>query len=137
DNDEIIMGPTINTVPMRVELSRDLSATSIADALSQLQTLSDSSRGANGMASLRAIQTLWRSSKADNVTTAAGLFQSLFVFDGVIDSKEANSKQDLIVPVQSDADVGDRKPAYDDYPFIVSFRIKDGKLNGKVRSKTS
>jgi amino acid adenylation domain-containing protein len=137
DNDDIIMGPTINTVPMRVELSHQLSAISIADALSRLQTLSDSARGANGMASLRAIQTLWRSSKADNFTTAAGLFQSLFVFDGVIDSKEADSQQDLIVPVQANAVVEERRHAYDDYPFIVSFRIKDGKLKGKVRSKTS
>jgi amino acid adenylation domain-containing protein len=141
DNDEIVIGPTINTIPVRVGLTHQLSATTIADSLSQLQTLSDSARGANGMASLRAIQTLWRSKTAHSVNTAAGLSQSLFVFDGVIQPEEYDLNQHLIVPVQSqeqsDAKGEERGPAYDDYPFIVSFRVKDGKLNGKVRSKTS
>lgn len=140
DNGAVI-GPTINTIPVRIKLARQRSAISIADALSHIQTLSDSARGTNGMASLRAIQTLWRSKNASGNNTPAELFQSLFVFDGFIDSDKNGAYQDLIVPLQSqeqpEMKYGDTGPAYDVYPFIVSFRITAGRLNSKLRAKTS
>lgn len=137
--DGVVMGPVINTIPLRLKLTDQSGVISITQALSQLQALGDSARGAKGMASLRAIQTAWRSSRADGVNTAAGLFQSLFVFDGVIASEGAMPTRDLLVPAQSqvydDTNTSEKGPAYDDYPFIVSFRIRDGALHGALRAK--
>ncbi|OAQ61393.1 nonribosomal siderophore peptide synthase SidC [Pochonia chlamydosporia 170] len=141
DSEALVIGPVINTIPVRLNLTSQSGASSIHEAMSQLQTLGDNARGANGMASLRAIQRAWRSSRANGVNTAAGLFQSLFVFDGVIASEREKPSQDLLVPVRSqvhdDVKAGEKGPAYDDYPFIVSFRIKDGTLHGALRAKLS
>ncbi|KHN96183.1 AMP-dependent synthetase/ligase [Metarhizium album ARSEF 1941] len=139
DSGDIIMGPTINTLPLRIKLAHQSGAISIGQALSQLQALGDNARDAKGMASLRAIQTAWRSSRAEGVNTAAGLFQSLFVFDGVIGSESDRPRTDLVVPARAatpdDTKTGEKGPAYDDYPYIVSFRIKDGALHGALRTK--
>ncbi|KAM0546732.1 hypothetical protein ACHAPJ_010660 [Fusarium lateritium] len=140
DDDNVIMGPTINTVPLRIKLTSQPGAASTAKALSELQTLGDNARGENGMASLRAIQTSWRSSRPDGVDTSAGLFQSLFVYDGIISSGGDDLSKGPIVPVrakQADTNEGDKSAAYDDYPLIVSFRIRDGKLHGALRAKMS
>ncbi|KAJ4248424.1 hypothetical protein NW762_012761 [Fusarium torreyae] len=140
DNDAIV-GPTINTVPLRARLTGQPGASSIEKALSELQTLGDNARGENGMVSLRAIQTSWRSSRPDGVDTSAGLFQSLFVYDGIITSGGDGSSKGPIVPVgaKTPASTNDsiKSAAYDDYPLIVSFRIRDGELHGALRAKMS
>ncbi|KAK2612251.1 hypothetical protein QQS21_001677 [Conoideocrella luteorostrata] len=141
ESEAAVMGPVINTIPLRLKLTSQSGTVSINQALSRLQTLGDNARGTNGMASLRAIQTAWRSSRADGVNTSAGLFQSLFVFDGVISSERSNSTKDLLVParaqLQDNLKDEEKGPAYDDYPFIVSFRIKDGTLHGALRAKVN
>ncbi|KIH87977.1 hypothetical protein SPBR_04754 [Sporothrix brasiliensis 5110] len=130
-----VMGPTINTIPMRLRLGPNVN---IADALSQLQHLGDQARGPNGMASLREVQTAWRSSRSDGINTSAGLFQSLFVFDGDV-SVDTSSDEQHILPVATDAQTvpsnTEKEPMYDDYPFISSFRIHDGVLHGALRTK--
>ncbi|KAM6509561.1 hypothetical protein FALCPG4_017213 [Fusarium falciforme] len=82
------------------------------------------------MASLRKIQTLWRSSSRDAPTS---LFQSLFVFDGVVGSAETDGDEPLFKPAQTQAE--DNGPAYDEYPLIASFQIKNSALRGKLRAK--
>ena len=143
-NEAVIMGPTINTIPMRLQLAYPSTLETplnIADALSQLQELGDQARGPSGMASLRDVQTAWRSSRADGTDTAAGIFQSLFVFDGdtSVRTTTATDDQIPIVPVDADLQVtpegGGKAPLYDDYPLIVSFRIRDGVLHGALRAK--
>ncbi|PHH91317.1 hypothetical protein CDD83_965 [Cordyceps sp. RAO-2017] len=134
-----MVGPTINTVPMRIKLAdQGGSAVNVAQALAQVQKLSDDARGTDAMASLRMIQTAWRSSSRDPEHVPASLFQSLFVFDGIIAPEEVDSDgqaQPLFRPVQIvDGDSGDG-PAYDDYPLIVSFHIKNNTLHGKLRAK--
>ncbi|KAK2757742.1 Hydroxamate-type ferrichrome siderophore peptide synthetase [Colletotrichum kahawae] len=141
DDDNVVMGPTINTIPLRMKFSSQMGAASIGEALSLLQTLSDSARGENGRASLRAIQTAWRSSRTDEVDTSAGIFQSLFVYDGILSSADDESPRGPLLPAgareQVDAGEGDKSPAYDDYPLIVSFRIRDGELHCALRTKMS
>ncbi|TPX09116.1 uncharacterized protein E0L32_001621 [Thyridium curvatum] len=141
DDDNLVMGPTINTVPVRVKLARQQSTMAIEKALSDLQALSDNARGSNGMASLRAVQTAWRSTRAGAANTSAGLFQSLFVYDGMIESDGNRTSPELLIPAQAqtqdDSKTGGGSPAYDDYPLIVSFRIKDGALHGALRAKVS
>lgn len=134
---ETVVGPTINTVPMRVTFDK---AHSVADGLAQIQKLSDEALGSNTMASLRKVQTLWRSS-ADgrNEDLPASLFQSLFVFDGVVgnkpDNEEAGNSASLFEPVREQSRNGDDQPAYDDYDLITSFRIEDNTLRGKLRAR--
>ncbi|RMZ77044.1 hypothetical protein DV738_g4602, partial [Chaetothyriales sp. CBS 135597] len=141
DDDSVVIGPTINTVPLRLRLTGRSGATSIDEALSQLQNLGDNARGENGMASLRAIQTNWRSSRAEDVDTSAGLFQSLFVYDGVISSGSNGWSNSPLLPARAKTQADDtsegESTAYDDYPLIVSFRIKDGVLHGALRAKMS
>ncbi|KAK7409428.1 hypothetical protein QQX98_008389 [Neonectria punicea] len=142
DGDAILVGPTINTVPMRVKLVDQGITASAAEGLAQVQTLLDDARGAAAMASLRKIQTLWRSSSRDQEHVPASLFQSLFVFDGVIASTETHSDgptAPLFRPIQTQTQsvegASDDGPAYDEYPLIVSFHIKDNTLHGKLRGK--
>ncbi|KAI6778380.1 peptide synthetase [Emericellopsis cladophorae] len=135
-----VVGPTINTVPMRVTLAAQSGVKTVAEALSQLQSLSDDARGTIGMASLRAVQAAWRSAPDDENIAATSLFQSLFVFDGVLESEPRNENQALILPAHEQS-VGkkhakpEERPAFDDYPLIVSFRVKGGVLHGKLRAK--
>ncbi|KAH6892510.1 hypothetical protein B0T10DRAFT_594262, partial [Thelonectria olida] len=143
DGDAVIVGPTINTVPIRAKLARQGITFNVAEALARVQKLSDDARGADAMASLRKIQTKWRWSSQDIEHAPASLFQSLFVFDGIIASTETlseSSTQPLFSPAQAQTesvqgDSDDDGPAYDDYPLIVSFRIKDNILHGKLRAK--
>lgn len=134
---ETIVGPTINTVPMRVKLDKDHS---VADGLVQVQSLSDEALGSNAMASLRKVQTLWRSSaEGRDEDLPSGLFQSLFVFDGVVghkpDNEETGSSTSLFKPVREQNNNGDEQPAYDDYDLITSFRIENNTLRGKLRAR--
>ncbi|CAG1979935.1 unnamed protein product [Fusarium graminearum] len=135
DDDVAIVGPTINTLPMRVKLGGVSDAITVSQALNLVQKQIDYARGTNSMASLRKVQTQWRSSQQGQ--TSAGLFQSLFVFDGIVGSSDAaNASLPLFRPAEASS--GDSTgPAYDDYPLIVSFHIKDNKLNGKLRAKIS
>ncbi|XP_044724647.1 AMP-binding enzyme domain-containing protein [Hirsutella rhossiliensis] len=119
DGDAVIVGPTINTVPMRVKLADHGIAVNVAEALARVQKLSDDARGVDAMASLRTVQTLWRSSSPGQEHVPASLFQSL-------------PAQTQTQSVGRDADDG---PAYDDYPLIVSFQIKNNILHGKLRAK--
>ncbi|UPK95609.1 hypothetical protein LCI18_006544 [Fusarium solani-melongenae] len=128
--DDAILGPTINTVPMRVNLADQGTAVGVAEALAQIQRQNDEVKGDNSMASLRKIQTLWRSSSLDAPTS---LFQSLFVFDGVVGSAETDGDEPLFKPAQTQAE--DNGPAYDEYPLIASFQIKNSALRGKLRAK--
>ncbi|RSM04895.1 hypothetical protein CEP52_006559 [Fusarium oligoseptatum] len=128
--DDALLGPTINTVPMRVNLADQGIAVGVAEALARVQRLNDDVKGDNSMASLRKIQTLWRSSNRD---APSSLFQSLFVFDGVVDSAEPGSYKTLFKPAQTQAE--DNGPAYDEYPLIASFQIKNNTLRGKLRAK--
>ncbi|KAK7425996.1 hypothetical protein QQZ08_007578 [Neonectria magnoliae] len=141
DGEAVLVGPTINTVPMRVKLVDQGITASASEALVQVQTLLDDARGPAAMASLRKIQTLWRSSSRDQEHVPASLFQSLFVFDGVVAS-EADSNgptPPLFRPIetqtQSVEGASGDGPAYDEYPLIVSFHIKDNTLHGKLRGK--
>ncbi|KAL2673621.1 hypothetical protein Neosp_012064 [[Neocosmospora] mangrovei] len=127
---DAILGPTINTVPMRVKLADQETAVGVAEALAQVQSLNDEVKGDNSMASLRKIQTLWRSSSQDAPAT---LFQSLFVFDGVVGSTATYSDEPLFKPAQTQEE--DNGPAYDEYPLIASFQIKNNALRGKLRAK--
>lgn len=132
---ETVVGPTINTVPMRVTLHK---AHSVADGLSQVQKQSDEALGSNSMASLRKVQTAWRSSAAKDDDLPASLFQSLFVFDGVVgsqDNEEASNTVPLFKPVHEQNKKGDDQPAYDDYDLITSFRIENNTLKGKLRAR--
>lgn len=141
DAEEVIVGPTINTVPMRVSLADQQSAVDVAEALARMQKLIDDARGKNAMASLRKVQTLWRSSSWDSKRVPSSLFQSLFVFDGVVasaqNSSNSSTQRPLFKPAQTQSlDRGrDDGPAYDDYPLIVSFQIRDNTLHGKLRAK--
>lgn len=130
DDDKAIVGPTINTLPMRVKLGGSASPPSVSEALELVQKQIDSARGTNSMASLRKVQTQWRSAQKGDAP--AGLFQSLFVFDGVVGSSDTSDR--LFKPAKTEsADASG--PAYDDYPLIVSFHIKNNTLNGKLRAK--
>ncbi|KAF5027515.1 hypothetical protein F66182_386 [Fusarium sp. NRRL 66182] len=131
---DAVLGPTINTVPMRVNLPARGDVVSVEQGLVIVQTLIDSARGTSSMASLRKIQSLWRSSHSkEHIPT--DLFQSLFVYDGVLNSTDTDhGLQPLFRPVQAES-VGSAGPVYDDYPIIVNFYIKDGTLYGKVRAK--
>ncbi|KAL1849840.1 NRPS protein [Diaporthe australafricana] len=134
---DTVIGPTINTVPMRTHLNK---GSSVAEGLSQVQKLSDDALGGNAMASLRKTQELWRSSSSfKDETVPASLFQSLFVFDGVIadipDQKEGTDSIPLFAQVHAENGTDDNGPAFDDYPLIVSFHIKDNILSGKLRAK--
>ncbi|KPM39846.1 Nonribosomal peptide synthetase 2 [Neonectria ditissima] len=141
DGDAVMVGPTINTVPMRVNLMDQGISFNLAEALTQVQKLSDDSRGENAMASLRKIQTLWRASSRDREHVPASLFQSLFVFDGVMTPAETDSDEltrQLFKPVQTQTqsvEGASDGPAYDEYPLIVSFQIKNNTLHGKLRGK--
>ncbi|RGP79905.1 ferrichrome siderophore peptide synthetase [Fusarium longipes] len=135
DDDVAIVGPTINTLPMRANLGAAGDAITVSRALGVVQRQIDSGRGANSMASLRKVQTQWRSNQRGD--TPAGLFQSLFVFDGLIGSAHtADTSLPLFSPAETTS-ADSTGPAYDDYPLIVSFRIKDNQLNGKLRAKMS
>ncbi|KAI6749351.1 hypothetical protein HG530_015190 [Fusarium avenaceum] len=132
DDDKAIVGPTINTLPMRVKLGGSASPPSVSEALELVQKQIDSARGTNSMASLRQVQSQWRSAQQGDAP--AGLFQSLFVFDGVVGSSDTSDR--LFKPAKTEsADASG--PAYDDYPLIVSFHIKNNTLNGKLRAKMS
>ncbi|KAJ4324684.1 hypothetical protein N0V84_003809 [Fusarium piperis] len=128
--DDAVLGPTINTVPMRANLVDQGTAVDIAQALALVQRLNDDVKGNNSMASLRKIQTLWRSSSQD---APSSLFQSLFVFDGVVGAAETGSDEPLFKPARTQAE--DSGPAYDEYPLIASFQIKNNTLHGKLRAK--
>ncbi|KAF5540662.1 ferrichrome siderophore peptide synthetase [Fusarium napiforme] len=134
DDDVAIVGPVINTLPMRVKLGGPNSCIDVSQALALVQKQIDSARGTNSMASLRKIQTLWRSGHEMSDAPAA-LFQSLFVFDGVLrSSNDSDDSEKLFKSVQAEAS-GATGPAYDDYPLIVSFNIRENVLNGKLRAK--
>lgn len=144
DSDTVMVGPTINTVPMRFKLSDGGIAISVAESLTRVQRLSDDARGTNSMASLRKVQTLWRESSQDQELIPANLFQSLFVFDGVVeyaDTDSTTSEKPLFKSVQNQDHTenvqgqASKAPAYDDYPLIVSFHIKNNVLHGKLRAK--
>ncbi|KAF4420225.1 Ferrichrome siderophore peptide synthetase [Fusarium acutatum] len=134
DDGIAIVGPVINTLPLRVKLGDPNGCISISQALALVQKHIDSARGTNSMASLRKIQTLWRSGH-ERADEPSALFQSLFVFDGVLGaSKTSDDSEKLFDSVK--AGVADATgPAYDDYPLIVSFHIRDNTLNGKLRAK--
>ncbi|RSL73498.1 hypothetical protein BHE90_001203 [Fusarium euwallaceae] len=127
---DALLGPTINTVPMRVNLADQGIAVGVAEALARVQRLNDDVKGDNSMASLRKVQTLWRSSNRD---VPVSLFQSLFVFDGVVDSAKPGNDEPLFKPARTQAE--DNGPAYDEYPLIASFQIKNNTLRGKLRTK--
>ncbi|KUI54199.1 Nonribosomal peptide synthetase 2 [Cytospora mali] len=131
---ETVVGPTINTVPMRVTLDK---GASVAEGLAQVQRLSDEALGANAMASLRKVQTLWRSSAGGrDEDLPVSLFQSLFVFDGVVGhNPEAGDSQSLFRPVHEQIDNGEERATYDDYYLIASFRIQNNTLCGKLRAR--
>lgn len=139
--DGAMVGPTINTVPMRVSLVQNGGAASFAEALALVQNMGDEIRGLNSMASLRKIQSIWRSSTSGDDSVPPTLFQSLFVFDGIVSS--SSTAQQLFWPVQADAQNGastdkdEGGPVYDDYPLIANFFIRDGALCGKLRAKMS
>jgi hypothetical protein len=123
DDDTAVVGPAINTLPMRVKLGNSNAGINVSQALVLVQKQIDSARGINSMASLRKVQSLWRSGH-ESSNVPAGLFQSLFVFDGVIGSSHtSNTSQKLFKPVQADS-ADATGPAYDDYPLIVSFNIR-------------
>ncbi|CAG7554655.1 unnamed protein product [Fusarium equiseti] len=133
DDDVAIVGPTINTLPMRVRFGTSIDAVTVSQALGLVQKQIDSARGTNSMASLRKVQTQWRSTQQG--TAVASLFQSLFVFDGVLGSSNTtDNSQALFGPADVDS-TDSTGPAYDDYPLIASFHIRDNKLNGKLRAK--
>ncbi|EAQ90316.1 hypothetical protein CHGG_02251 [Chaetomium globosum CBS 148.51] len=144
NGDAVVVGPTINTVPMRVKLAGDRGTpVRVAEALVRVQQLSDDARGTVAMGSLRKIQALWRSSSRDREHLPAALFQSLFVFDGIVDATSADS-DGLSKPLfnngaqtqtQNGKEESDDGPAYDDTPVIVSFQVQNGTLRGKLRAK--
>ncbi|KAH6637235.1 hypothetical protein F5144DRAFT_510292 [Chaetomium tenue] len=144
DGDAVVVGPTINTVPMRVKLAGDRGApVSVAEALVRVQQLNDDARGPVAMGSLRKIQALWRSSSPNREHLPAALFQSLFVFDGVVDAASTDSdgsakplfNNGAQTQTQSGEEESDDGPAYDDTPVIVGFRVQNGTLRGKLRAK--
>ncbi|KAH7183237.1 uncharacterized protein B0J16DRAFT_416346 [Fusarium flagelliforme] len=133
DDDVAIVGPTINTLPMRVRFGASIEAVTVSQALGLVQKQIDSARGTNSMASLRKVQAQWRSTQQG--TAVASLFQSLFVFDGVLGSSNTtDNSQALFGPADVDS-TDSTGPAYDDYPLIASFHIRDNKLSGKLRAK--
>lgn len=131
---ETVVGPTINTVPMRVTLDK---SASVADGLAQVQRLSDDALGANAMASLRKVQALWRSTAGGrDEDLPVSLFQSLFVFDGVVGQEpEAGDSKSLFRPVHEQIDNGEERATYDDYHLIASFHIQNNTLCGKLRAR--
>ncbi|ROV89246.1 hypothetical protein VPNG_10264 [Cytospora leucostoma] len=133
---ETVVGPTINTVPIRVTLDK---GASVAGGLAQVQRLNDEAVGANAMASLRKVQTLWRSSAGGrDEDLPVSLFQSLFVFDGVVGhNPEAGVSKPLFRPSYEQIDKGEERATYDDYDLIVSFHIQNNKLCGKLRARMS
>lgn len=134
DGNETMVGPSINTLPMRTKMGEDGSIFSISEALARVQNMNDEIRGGNSMASLRKVQTMWRSSQRQ----AASLFESLFVFDGVTGAEQENGLGEALLNPVQDAVNSDRKadaPAYDDYPIIVSFYVRANVLYGKLRAK--
>jgi ferricrocin synthase len=134
DDDTAIVGPAINTVPLRVKLGDSDGCVNVSQALTLVQKQIDSARGTNSMASLRKIQTFWRSGH-EKVNIPATLFQSLFVFDGVLGSSHTSDDSEKLFKSVQTGDAGATGPAYDDYPLIVSFHIRDNILNGKLRAK--
>jgi hypothetical protein len=131
-----VVGPTINTVPMRLKLADQGGHIDVVEALTRIQRISDDAKGTAVMGSLRKIQTMWRSSSRNPEQMPTTLFQSLFVFDGVVDVSSTEDNNLLFSPAlsQSQSDEEDG-PAYDDTPLIVSFRIKNNALHGKLRAK--
>ncbi|KAK0751380.1 hypothetical protein B0T18DRAFT_340939 [Schizothecium vesticola] len=136
--DAVVVGPTINTVPMRIKLAEESIAISVSEALARIQRLSDDAKGTPAMGSLRKIQARWRSSSGNPEQMPATLFQSLFVFDGVVDSASTDGNGLLFRPAPSQTEgVEETGPAYDDNPLIVSFRIENGTLCSKLRAKVT
>ncbi|KAK7729785.1 NRPS [Cytospora paraplurivora] len=131
---ETVVGPTINTVPIRVTLDK---GASVAEGLAQVQRLNDEAVGANAMASLRKVQTLWRSSAGGrDEDLPVSLFQSLFVFDGVVGhNPEAGVSKPLFRSLHEQIDKGEERTTYDDYHLIVSFHIQNDTLCGKLRAR--
>ncbi|ROW02126.1 hypothetical protein VSDG_02384 [Cytospora chrysosperma] len=131
---ETVVGPTINTIPMRVILDK---GASVAEGLAQVQRLSDEALGANAMASLRKVQTLWRSSAGGrDEDLPVSLFQGLFVFDGIVGhNPEGGGSKTLFRPLHEQIDKGEEQATYDDYHLIASFRIQNNTLCGKLRAR--
>lgn len=134
-DDETVIGPTINTVPMRVTMG---SGATVFAGLAAVQKLSDDALGPNAMACLRKVQSLWRDSLSEGQGATEALpttlFQSLFVFDGVAGDGQAKS---LFRPIHDDNDDRKQSSAYDDYPLIVSFRVEEKMLRCKLRTRMS
>jgi ferricrocin synthase len=131
-----VVGPTINTVPMRVKLAERGENSDVAEALIRIQRITDDAKGTAAMGSLRKIQAIWRSSSRYPAQMPTMLFQSLFVFDGVVDLAKTEGNEPLFGPAhgQGQSDEVDG-PAYDDAPLIASFRITNNALHGKLRAK--
>lgn len=131
---ETVVGPTINTVPMRVTLDK---GASVAEGLAQVQRLSDEALGANAMVSLRKVQTLWRSSAGGrDEDLPVSLFQSLFVFDGIVGhNSDAGDSKSLFRPIHEQIDKDEERATYDDYHLVASFHIQNNTLCGKLRAR--
>jgi acyl carrier protein len=142
DDDAVMVGPAINTIPVRIQLGKTPSM-DVAEALALVQNTGDCARGENAMASLRRVQAAWKSSALDREHIPASLFQSLFVFDGIIRAEESESNgaaEPFFKPARTRtaaSEYDNTGPAYDDYPLIVSFHIKNNTLHGKLRAKMS
>ncbi|CVL08725.1 probable non-ribosomal peptide synthetase [Fusarium mangiferae] len=110
DDDVAIVGPAINTLPMRAKLGSPSSCVNISEAL----ILRSGHKGGDA---------------------PAALFQSLFVFDGVLGSSNTSDDSEKLFKSVQAGTADATGPAYDDYPLIVSFHIRDNILNGKLRAK--
>lgn len=139
ESQSVMAGPTINTVPIRVRLVNDDASCSWATALRQVQESSDEIRGLNAMASLRRIQTFWRSSLQDSKGAPATLFESLFVFDGMSPAHQSTQKLFHAVqqrPSSATTQHNTSGQVFDEYPLIANFFITGNTLCSRLRAKT-
>lgn len=127
DGGDVVLGPTMNTIALRVTVNDE---DVVKTALQHIQAISDEAREHSG-ASLRHVQRTWRANRTAS-NTATTLFESLFVFDGIVGAQD---RANLWKTVRSDRE----GPAFDEYPIIVNFRVNEerGTVVAKVRSALS
>ncbi|MCO5573055.1 hypothetical protein L7F22_026820 [Adiantum nelumboides] len=118
-----MVGPTMNTLPIRIRLQGSLS-----DVLQAVQRTSEDAQQ-HQVASLRRIHKHWRN--ASPRPTPPSLFESLFVFDQAQSTvKHPHSLWNHVV--ESGGDQG----GFAEYPLVISLHLWEGALQTRVSASS-
>ncbi|KAF7196126.1 Nonribosomal peptide synthetase sidC, partial [Pseudocercospora fuligena] len=122
-----VIGPTLNTVAMRVPLSADLSN---AQALLKVQTLSEQAQQ-HQVASLRKVQSTWRSSTE---SAAANLFESLFVYNG---ETGGTASSDASFWHRTSLRTAGEDDGFTDYPLVGTVDVSGAGLHLRIHASSA